>query len=249
MQPGVPTIARQFGEIGRDFYARGWTLGTSGNFSTLVSRKPLTLAITASAVSKGAIAVNDVVVIGPNATIVSARGPRSPRGQRGKRLGRPSAEALLHVTVARVRHAGAVLHTHSIWGTILSDVHAGEGGFTIAGYEMLKGLEGVTTHEHAEWLPILENDQNMERLAGQVEETLKRCPAAHAFLLRQHGLYTWGDDLAQARRHVEILEFLFEASGRLRTIAEPYAGGSHGTDKNPRTTANVGGRRIDHELS
>jgi methylthioribulose-1-phosphate dehydratase len=246
MQPGVPTIARQFGEIGRDFYARGWTLGTSGNFSTLVSRKPLTLAITASAVSKGAIAANDVVVIGPNATVVAARGPRGPRR---KRSGRPSAEALLHVTVARVRHAGAVLHTHSIWGTILSDVHAGEGGLTIAGYEMLKGLEGVTTHEHAEWLPILENDQNMERLARQVEATLKRFPAAHAFLLRQHGLYTWGDDLAQARRHVEILEFLFEASGRLRTIAEPYAGGSHGTDKNPRTTANVGGRRIDHQLS
>ena len=243
MQPGVPTIARQFGEIGRDFYARGWTLGTSGNFSTLVSRKPLTLAITASAVSKGAIAVNDVVLIGPNASVIG------PRGQRRKRSARPSAEALLHVTVARVRHAGAVLHTHSIWGTILSDVHAGEGGLTIAGYEMLKGLEGVTTHEHAEWLPILENDQNMERLARQVEETLERFPTVHAFLLRQHGLYTWGDGLAQARRHVEILEFLFEASGRLRTIAETHAGGSHGTDKNPRTTANVGGPRIHHEFS
>jgi methylthioribulose-1-phosphate dehydratase len=243
MQPGVPTIARQFGEIGRDFYARGWVLGTSGNFSTLVSRKPLTLAITASAVPKGAIAVNDVVLIGPNATVIGSR------GQRRKRSGRPSAEALLHVTVARVRHAGAVLHTHSIWGTILSDVHAGQGGLTIAGYEMLKGLEGVTTHEHAEWLPILENDQNMERLARQVEETLERFPTAHAFLLRQHGLYTWGDDLAQARRHVEILEFLFEASGRLRTIAETDAGGSHGTDKNPRTTASVGGPRIHHKLS
>ncbi|PYR31940.1 MAG: methylthioribulose 1-phosphate dehydratase [Acidobacteria bacterium] len=243
MQPGVPTIARQFGEIGRDFYARGWTLGTSGNFSTLVSRKPLTLAITASAVSKGAIAVNDVVLIGPNASVIG------PRGQRRKQSARPSAEALLHVTVARVRHAGAVLHTHSIWGTILSDVHAGEGGLTIAGYEMLKGLEGVTTHEHAEWLPILENDQNMERLARQVEETLERFPTVHAFLLRQHGLYTWGDGLAQARRHVEILEFLFEASGRLRTIAETHAGGSHGTDKNPRTTANVGGPRIHHEFS
>ena len=243
MQRGVPTIARQFGEIGRDFYARGWTLGTSGNFSTLVSRKPLTLAITASAVSKGAIAVNDVVLIGPNASVIG------PRGQQRKRSARPSAEALLHVTVARVRHAGAVLHTHSIWGTILSGVHAGEGGLTIAGYEMLKGLEGVTTHEHAEWLPILENDQNMERLARQVEETLERFPTVHAFLLRQHGLYTWGDDLAQARRHVEILEFLFEASGRLRTIAETHAGGSHGTDKNPRTTANVGGPRIHHEFS
>jgi methylthioribulose-1-phosphate dehydratase len=240
MQRPVSTIARQFGDVGRDFYARGWALGTSGNFSALVSREPLTLAITASAVSKGAIAVNDVVLIGPNARAV---------GQPGKRAGRPSAEALLHVSVARIRHAGAVLHTHSIWGTILSDLHAGEGGLTLAGYEMLKGLEGVTTHEHAEWLPILENDQNMERLARQVEGTLERFPAAHAFLLRQHGLYTWGDDLAQARRHVEILEFLLEASGRLRTIAVTHAGGSHGTDKNPRATADGGGRRLHHELS
>jgi len=243
MQRGVQTIARQFGEIGRDFYARGWVLGTSGNFSTLVSRKPFTMAITASAVSKGAITANDVILIGPNATAVASR------GQRGKPSGRPSAEALLHVTLARIRQAGAVLHTHSIWGTMLSDAHAGEGGLTISGYEMLKGLEGVTTHEHAEWLPILENDQNMGRLAGHLEKVLERFPAAHAFLLQKHGLYTWGDDLAQARRHVEILEFLLEASGRARTISETYAGGSHGTDTNPRAAANVGGRGIHHELS
>src|SRR5947209_20423462 len=116
MQRRISTIARQFGDIGRDFYARGWVLGTSGNFSALVSREPLTLAITASAVSKGAIATNDVVLIGPHATVV---GPRRPGGRRRKRSGKPSAEALLHVTVARVRHAGAVLHTHSICGTIL----------------------------------------------------------------------------------------------------------------------------------
>ena len=104
---------------------------------------------------------------------------------------------------------------------------------------MLKGLEGVRTHEHAEWVPILENDQDMERLARRVEATLKQFPAAHAFLLRQHGLYTWGDDLPQARRHVEILEFLFEAAGRRRTMADPQQGGSsHGAGKNSRRAAN-----------
>src|SRR5712691_12253815 len=97
----------------------------------------------------GAIGLDDVVVIGP-----SGRGV-------GKRDRRPSAEALLHVTVARLRGAGAVLHTHSIWSTILSELHAPQKGLTLTGYEMLKGLEGVKTHEHAEWLPILENDQDM----------------------------------------------------------------------------------------
>ena len=99
-------LSKQLTAIGRRFYQRGWVLGTSGNFSALVSRKPLTLAITASAVSKGAIATNDVVLIGPHATVV---GPRRPGGQRRKRSGKPSAEALLHVTVARVRHVLGLL--------------------------------------------------------------------------------------------------------------------------------------------
>ena len=84
----------------------------------------------------------------------------------------------------------------------------------IEGYEMLKGLAGVTSHEHRELVPIVDNDQNMPRLAGRVGETLARHPEAHAFLLRRHGLYTWGETLADAERHIEILEFLFETIGR-----------------------------------
>ncbi|HEV8384512.1 MAG TPA: methylthioribulose 1-phosphate dehydratase, partial [Candidatus Acidoferrales bacterium] len=133
--------------------------------------------------------------------------------------GKPSAEAVLHVTVARVRRAGAVLHTHSIWSTLLSDVCASEGGLAISGYEMLKGLAGVTTHDHREWLPIIENSQDMAALAATVHAALLRHPGAHGFLLRAHGLYTWGDDLPQARRHVEVLEFLMEVVGRKRSEA------------------------------
>jgi methylthioribulose-1-phosphate dehydratase len=191
-------------EIGRDFYARGWVLGTSGNFSVVLSRDPLRLAITASAVSKGAIQPSDVLTIGPDATPI------------GKTSRRPSAEARLHVVVARGRGAAAVLHTHSVWSTMLSERHAQEGGLSLTGLEMLKGLEGVKTHQHSEWVPILDNDQDMSRLAGRVEATLREHPAAHGFLLRGHGLYTWGDNLAQARRHVEIFEFLLETVGRSR---------------------------------
>jgi methylthioribulose-1-phosphate dehydratase len=129
----------------------------------------------------------------------------------GRRPGKPSAETLLHVEIARRRRAGAVLHTHSVWSTMLSDDGP---GLIIEGYEMLKGLSGVTSHEHREFVPILDNDQDMPRLARRVGETLERCPEAHALLLRRHGLYTWGGTLTDAERHVEILEFLFEAVGR-----------------------------------
>ena len=108
------------------------------------------------------------------------------------------------------------MHTHSIWATFLSDRGADEGGVAIDGYEMLKGLAGVRTHEHREWIPVLDNDQDMPRLAGVVRRTLLEHPACHGFLLRRHGLYTWGATLQDAVRHVEILEFLLESVGRAR---------------------------------
>ena len=84
---------------------------------------------------------------------------------------------------------------------------------------MLKGLDGVTTHEHREWIPILENDQDMTRLAARVRDRCSTDPACHAFLLRRHGLYTWGKTLTDAVRHVEILEFLLEAVGRTEAFS------------------------------
>jgi methylthioribulose-1-phosphate dehydratase len=203
------TVACRLAEIGRRFHARGWVMGTSGNFSAVVSSHPLQLAITSSGQDKRALQPTGVVIVDEHGLLAQSSSQSAG--------GRPSAETLLHTTIARVRHARAILHTHSVWGTILSDLHAPAGGLGIEGYEMLKGLEGVSTHEHREWIPILENDQDMTRLARVVRETLGQQPQAHALLLRRHGLYTWGDTLADAERHVEILEFLFETLGRLST--------------------------------
>jgi methylthioribulose-1-phosphate dehydratase len=189
-------------EIGRRFDARGWVLGTSGNFSAVMGRDPLRVAITASGTSKGDLADDCILEIDEHGSVMSAGS------------GRPSAEARLHLEVLDARGAGAVLHTHSMWSTLLSDRHAARQGLSITGYEMLKGLEGVSTHEHTEWIPILDNDQDMVRLAGRVRDVLQRHPRAHAFLLRRHGMYTWGDTLAHAVRHVEIVEFLLEATVR-----------------------------------
>jgi methylthioribulose-1-phosphate dehydratase len=192
---------RALTEVGRRFYQRGWVLGTSGNFSAVLAEDPLRLAITPSAAHKGHLQPGQFLEIDERAADV--------RG-----TGRPSAETMLHLALVRGRGARAVLHTHSVWSTILSDHHATAGGLEIAGYEMLKGLDGVHTHEHREWIPILENDQDMTRLAGVVDATLGAHPQAHAFLLRRHGLYTWGRTIQDAERHVEILEFLLEAIGR-----------------------------------
>lgn len=203
--PALDDIAAGLAAAGRRFDAFGWTLGTSGNFSAVISRKPLRVAITPSGAAKGGLLPGQMVVIGPG-------------GRRIGGAGSPSAEALLHFAIIRLRGAGAVFHTHSIWATALSDLYAGAGGLAIEGYEMLKGLSGVATHEHSEWVPILENAQDMRALARRIRIALARHPAAHGFLLRRHGLYTWGTDIAEATRHVEIFEFLLEALGRTRDL-------------------------------
>lgn len=189
--------AASLAEIGKGFHARGWVLGTSGNFSAVISREPLRLAITATGLDKGSLTPAQFLEMDEAANVV--------RGD-----GRPSAEALLHLAIVRGVDAGAVLHTHSVWSTVLSGSHASQGGIALEGYEMLKGLEGVRTHKHREWLPILENSQDMMELGERVSKTLRESPGIHGFLLREHGLYTWGASLQEAKRHVEILEFLME---------------------------------------
>lgn len=197
-------IARGLADAGRRFDAREWVLGTSGNFSAVVSRDPLRLAITPSAAFKGEMDPGQILEIDERAIVTNGR------------VGRPSAEAQLHLEVIRARGAGAVLHTHSVWSTLVSERHAAERGVAVEGYEMLKGLAGVATHEHREWIPVLENAQNMAALAADVNRVLAAHPSCHAFLLRRHGMYTWGETLRDAVRHVEIVEFLLEAMGRTK---------------------------------
>ena len=208
MSENFQELASSLAEIGRNFYARGWVLGTSGNFSAVVSRDPLRLAMSPSGVDKGQLTAEQIVLIDVRSNILSGH------------PGKPSDESPLHTRVVMERGAGAVLHTHSIWSTILSDLHAAEGGLTIEGYEMLKGLEGIKTHGHRAWLPIIENSQDMNALSQNVGSLLKENQDAHGFLLRRHGLYTWGKNLTQAKRHIEILEFLLEAIGRTMMMPE-----------------------------
>ncbi len=177
-------------------------LGTSGNFSAVLSRQPLRIAITATGLDKGALDPKSFVVVDESGTVITG-------------TGRPSAETALHIVIVQATGANSVLHTHSIWATVLSETHAAKQGFELVGYEMLKGLAGITTHDYREWVPILENSQDYEVLARQMRDLLAASPATHGVLLRRHGLYTWGRDIPEARRHVEIFEFLFEAHGRL----------------------------------
>lgn len=199
--PKFSEIASSLAATAQALHARGWLLGTSGNLSAVVQPEPLLLAMSPSGVDKGDLTAEQVLLVDEHAHIFNG-------------AGKPSDETLLHLEIVKARQAGAVLHTHSVWNTIISDLFAAERGLAIEGYEMLKGLAGVHTHEHREWVPIIENSQDMRELAAKISAVLSEQRNAHGFLLHKHGLYTWGESLREARRHIEILEFLIEARGR-----------------------------------
>ena len=197
-----PAIAERLTTTARALHSRGWLLGTSGNLSAVVQQEPLLIAMSPSGVDKGELSGEQILLVDEHA--------RAVEGFTGK----PSDETLLHLEIVKQRQAGAVLHTHSVWNTILSELFAAEGGLAIEGYEMLKGLAGVKTHEHREWLPIVGNSQDMTALSSSIRAVLTEEPSVHGILINKHGLYSWGKDLREAKRHIEILEFLLETVGR-----------------------------------
>ena len=199
----------QLRECGRLFHSRGWSVGTSSNYSAVLSNDPVELIVTASGKDKGRLEQGDFVHIGADGSPIEPNQPKS------------SAETMLHVVLGAQPDIGSILHTHSVWGTLLSDHFFDQGGFAIKGFEMLKGLEGIKTHQHSHWVPIFENTQDIPVLAEQVGQQLadSQSPMTHGFLIRNHGLYTWGKDVFAARRHIEIYEFLFEVIARKTGLA------------------------------
>ena len=201
---GHEMLIDQLRECGRLFHSRGWSVGTSSNYSAVLNNDPVELIVTASGKDKGRLEREDFVHTGADGSPIEDNQAKS------------SAETMLHVVLAEQHGIGCILHTHSVWGTLLSDHFFDGGGFEIEGFEMLKGLEGIKTHEHSHWLPIFENTQDIPVLAQQVRERLADPmeQMTHGFLIRKHGLYTWGKDVFAARRHIEIYEFLFECTAR-----------------------------------
>jgi len=187
----------------RELSALGWTPATSSNFSMRLDDRHA--AITVSGRDKGRLSVDDIMVVDFD-------------GQPVATAHRPSAETLLHTQLyARFPDVGCVLHTHSRVQTVSSRLFAAQGHVRLAGYELLKAFAGNQTHEIAIDVPVLPNTQDMPALADQVERLLDAGPL-WGYLIDGHGLYAWGRDMAEARRHLDAFEFLFACELDLRRL-------------------------------
>jgi len=197
----VLKAANDLTDVVRFLAMRGWAPATSSNFSV---RLPVVdrIAISKSGVDKYAFSTHDVMVINRQGQ------PVAPKNAK------PSAETLLHTVLYEHAEIGAVLHTHSVNATVLS--MTAQDRIEIEGFELLKGLSGNQTHDLLETVPVFANTQDMVALSSLVRARMKHGPAMHGFLIASHGLYTWGRDLAEARRHVETFEFLFECLLKMR---------------------------------
>ena len=196
-------LTRQIIEAGRFLYGRGWSPATSSNYSARLAADQALLTV--SGKHKGQLGEDDVL-----ATDLAGNSLEP-----GKK---PSAETLLHTQLYAWRaDIGAVLHTHSVNATVLSRLTAGD-QLLLEDYELQKAFAGVTTHEGQVLVPIFDNDQDIACLAGQVQQWLDTHPDCVGYLIRGHGLYTWGPQMSDALRQIEAFEFLFECELKTRQV-------------------------------
>lgn len=190
-------------------YARGWSPATSSNYSVRLDDGHC--AITVSGKDKGKLAEQDVMV-------ADLDGKAIPLNKEPPQ--KPSAETLLHTSLYRFDPAiGAVLHTHSVNNTVLTMHYSDLNEFCFDGYEIVKAFSGFTTHEMSLTVPVFANDQDIPRLSRKVEAWLKTADKPRAYLIRGHGLYTWGRDMAECFRHLEAMEYLLECELKRLSIS------------------------------
>lgn len=200
----LAVCAREIAATGRKLGARGLTPATSSNFSMRLDANHA--AITISGRDKGALTPADVMVIDMDGRAIGTDA-------------KPSAETALHTQIyRRFEDANAVLHTHSRNQTVASRLFAPVGAIELGGYELLKAFSGYATHEAAMRVPVFPNTQVMAELVGRVDAWLDSGKPLHAYLIDGHGIYTWGRDMAETRRHLEALEFMLACELDLKRL-------------------------------
>ncbi|MBK8814724.1 MAG: methylthioribulose 1-phosphate dehydratase [Methylococcaceae bacterium] len=198
------TAAIALCNAGRFIDSKGWVPATSGNFSARLADG--TIAITTSGKHKGHLQIEDIMLIDADANSLDGK--------------KPSAETGLHTALyKRYPEIHAILHPHSINAILVSRLFGSR--IVLENYELLKAFHGITTHESRIEIPVFANDQDIHRLADVVDRYLDKVDVCYGYVIAGHGLYTWGESIPDALRHLEALDYLFDCEIRLHGVKQP----------------------------
>jgi len=200
--------SQDLAQLVRDLNAAGHNPATSGNYSLRSLDLPGYALVSESGVDKSRFTIANLLPI----QIATGEPHPSLAGQGRK----SSDETALHLTIYQNSAAGSVLHSHHLDSLLFADLHPGQTSLTLTGLELLKGFQGVKTHETELQIPCLNNSQDMQILGAEVNKAMALHPAAWGFLLRGHGLYVWGNSLQDAKRHLEVFAYVFQYHVRNR---------------------------------
>mgnify|MGYP003492782060 FL=1 len=189
-------VLSQLSSCAAELAQRGMTPATSSNFSARLDSEHC--HVTVSGRDKGKLGPDDFMLV-------------DMQGMAGQSDRRASAETLLHTQIYRLRpDAGAVLHTHSLAQTVMSMRYEASGFIEFTGYELLKAFRDVATHQTTLRLPIVANSQDMDALCTALAPLFED-DRLYGYLIAGHGIYSWGRDVAEAKRHLDAFEFLLNA--------------------------------------
>lgn len=180
---------------------KGWSPATSTNYS--FRNDDEFIAISKSGVDKSKFNANDFL-------IMNLRKEALHELYEGKF--KSSAETGLHTALYKLNPGiGAIVHTHSVYDTILSDyfLNKGQQYIELKNYEVLKAL-GYHTHEVSIKVPIFANTQDITALSKTFAQSYLEQMDMKGYLIAGHGFYTWGKSIEEAKRHLEAFQFLFE---------------------------------------
>lgn len=187
-----------------DLSGRGWMPATSGNLSVRVDGTT-DFCITPSGVDKGALQATDVLLLDLDGTVLE------------ETRYRPSAETIVHQKLYASEECGSVLHVHTVYNNMVSQLYFNQGHVEFADHELLKAL-GHWESDARIALPIVENHADLQLLGQAVAEAA--VAGVPGVLVRNHGIYAFGKQPFDAKRHLEAFEFLFEYHVRMLQLAQ-----------------------------
>jgi methylthioribulose-1-phosphate dehydratase len=188
----------QLSTIKADFAARGWFPATSGNLSMRVGDivdQKFTFAVTASGKDKSQSTPEDFLLVNELSLPTDNTSLK------------PSAETKIHSEIYRLTGCGAIFHIHTVYNNLLSELCWEQGVIPIEGVELIKAFNIWEEDANIE-IPILPNYAEIGKIAEAIEGAL--IPRIPGIVLRKHGIYAWGADAFEAKRHLEAFEYLFE---------------------------------------